>query len=236
MADNFVQIVEDVELYIDPNGAPGSILAQNHQNILKDILNKAGKYVGSSYKANKNITGVFSNGQMSFNNNALNSSGNLTFSFSKISSDNLDLKNTLSQMMTGNLIVLKDFAGRAAQYKFVSYTEDNVKMTYEVVLVAVLGNPNYTYQESETLISIFSFNPASLNTDIITLNNTRFRICKKPSNTTIGIVEEGDYVTMGRLEDALIIQAKYNTGDVNDFGILANNFTDGSYTQVKYVS
>ena len=74
----------------------------------------------------------------------------------------------------------------------------------------------------------------SENTDIITLSGTRFRICKKPSNPTLGVPENGDYVVNGRLEDAIILFAEYDTGDVNDFGTLANKFTDGSYIGVSF--
>lgn len=76
----------------------------------------------------------------------------------------------------------------------------------------------------------------SENTDIITLSGTRFRICKLATNPTLGVPETGDYVVNGRLPDALILYAEYSgTGDINNFGTLAANFTDGSYTKVKHV-
>ena len=161
MADNLKQTVSTIEIQIDPNGAAGSILAQNHQNILKDVLNKVGKYTGQSYTAQKNITGVYSNGQFSFNNNALDATGNLTFSFAQKTADNLDLISTLNTLTAGSIIMFKDFVGRASLYVYVSHTTNSTKVTYDIVLTAVTGNPNYTYGDSEEEICIFSFKALS---------------------------------------------------------------------------
>jgi len=73
----------------------------------------------------------------------------------------------------------------------------------------------------------------------IIVNNNLFRLIKNPVNNNPvnkKTVELNDFIDNGYYDDSvLIIRAKYNTGDINDFGTLANNFTDGSYTQVKYV-
>ncbi|MGB0896916.1 MAG: hypothetical protein ACPGRW_06310 [Flavobacteriaceae bacterium] len=238
MADNFKQTVNNIEVQIDPNGAVGSIKALNHQNILKDILNKVGKYSGLPYVANKNLTGTYSNGQMSFNNHSLNSTGNLTFSLAKKNADNLDIATMLGKLTQGDIIVFKDFVGRAAQFLFVSFVANNTKGSYDLTVTAITDNINYTYQDTEVEICVFSFltsAPSSMANDIITLSGTRFKLCKKASNPTQGVPEVGDFVANGRLEDALILYAEYNTGDIHNFGTLANNFTDGSYTKVKYV-
>lgn len=61
-----------------------------------------------------------------------------------------------------------------------------------------------------------------------------FKWSKKPSNTTDTIVA-GEVITNGRISETVhVYSAIYESGDINDFGTEANNFTDGSYTEVQY--
>ena len=61
-----------------------------------------------------------------------------------------------------------------------------------------------------------------------------FKWNKKPSNTTNTLVA-GEVITNGRISETIhIYSAIYVSGDINDFGTQANNFTDGSYREVQF--
>lgn len=239
MADNLEQLKQDVETFIDPNGAPQSIKALNHQNLLKEVLSKTGKYVGASYVAQKEIVGELSNGQFSFEGNDLNPSTEVTFAFAQLNADNLDLMPTLQRLVKGSIIFFKDYTGKAAQFRFLSYVFDNTRKAYLVTVENFDGNPEYTYQDDESQICIFSFVSRSSNFQV--LNNAEFRVHKLTTNEVFHTVEVNDVVTNGYFEDdnALIQYAIYkNTlgdNDINNFGTLANNYTDGNYSSVKPV-
>ena len=238
MADNFKQTVENIERDIDPNGAAGSILAQNHQNILKDILNKVGKYVGNSYVAQKNITGNLSNGQFSFEGNGLNPSAEITIAFARINADNIDLREQLSKLVKNSIIVFKDFAGRKAQFKFISYVENSTRNAYIVTVENFDGNPEYTYQDSEQEICVFSFFSRSSNFQV--LNSAEFRVLKNSGNTNFatnklnGVVVDGLFQSGNVLIHYRIYNNTLSDNDINNFGTLANNYTDGNYSSVKF--
>ena len=156
MADNLEQLQQDVETFIDPNGAPQSIKASDHQNLLKQVLSKTGKYVGASYVAQKEIVGALSNGQFSFEGNELNPSTEATFAFAKLNADNLDMLETFKRLTPGTIMFFKDYAGKAAQFNFKSYSFNATRNAYLVTVDNFDGNPEYTYQEEETQICVFS--------------------------------------------------------------------------------
>jgi hypothetical protein len=60
MADNLRSLEERIDTDIDPNGTPGSIFAENHNAIEKEILRKAGKY-SDHLLATKQATVLFGN-------------------------------------------------------------------------------------------------------------------------------------------------------------------------------
>lgn len=156
MSDNLDNIQIDVEQFIDPNGAPNSILAQNHQNILKDILLKVGKYTGSPYIATKEATNLTA-GRMSFRGNSFNASGVIQIDFAKLTADLTDFNFVLSNMAQGDLFKFKDYKGRVAFFEFQDYataTNGGIEV-YEVDVIASAGNLSYTYQDNEELVSVF---------------------------------------------------------------------------------
>lgn len=239
MADNLEQLQQDVETFIDPNGAPQSIKAANHQNLLKQVLSNTGKYTGSSYVAQKEIVGELSNGQFSFEGNELNPANSVTFAFAKLSADNLDFINVLQNLTKGSVISFKDYAGKKADFKLVSYTFNETRNAYLVTVDSFDGNPAYTYQNDEIQICIFSFIVKASNFQV--LNGAEFRVHKLTGNSNFNTVELNDVVTNGYFQDdnALIQYAVYkNTlgdNDINNFGTLANNYNDGNYSMVKPV-
>jgi len=234
MADNLEQLQQDVETFIDPNGAPQSIKASDHQNLLKQVLSKTGKYVGASYVAQKEIVGALSNGQFSFEGNELNPSTEATFAFAKLNADNLDMLETFKRLTPGTIMFFKDYAGKAAQFNFKSYSFNATRNAYLVTVDNFDGNPEYTYQEEETQICVFSFLLKSAKFKV--LNGAEFRV-----HGTTNELQVDDVVTNGFFasDNALIQYAIYkNTlgdNDIHNFGTLANNYTDGNYESVKPV-
>lgn len=155
--DNLSQIGQLVDQYIDPNGTAGSILAQNHNTILKEVLNKLGKYTGIPYLAHKSIT-EFTPGKMSWNGNALNVQTVFDITFSKLSADLNDLGRILKFMVNGDIIKFKDFVGRAVLLEFQSYAESTDTNGNDIYNVQVKGFPenlSYIYQSTETQIAVF---------------------------------------------------------------------------------
>lgn len=152
MADNKQTIFDQIDLDINPSGAAGSILASNHNTIAKAILAQAGKYTGAYFTAHK-VTTTFSAGTLSWENNALNQTGNFTIKVSQLTADLNDIGNVLSLLNAGSLIHIKDYNGRSGFYGYISHAFDNsdsANTFYSIVLTSFTGNPNYTYQNAET--------------------------------------------------------------------------------------
>lgn len=155
MADNLIQLEQDVETFIDPNGNVGSILAQNHQDILKGVLNKVGKYVGSPYLATKNETNLQA-GLMSWRGNAMNNTNEFQIDFAKLTADLNDFGLVLSTLSEGDLIHFKDSKGRSVFLEFIGYASANnggVEV-YEVDVKGKADNINYVYQDNERLVCV----------------------------------------------------------------------------------
>lgn len=157
--DNLKTLEQLIEQQIDPNGAPGSILAQNHQNILKEVLSKVGKWTGSPYLAKKNPT-TFTPGTFSWNNNALNNTNDFNITVSKKTADLNDVGLILQTMVLGDIIQFKDFVGRSVflTYKsHVSGTDAGSNAIYTITVAGSADNPNYVYQDIETQIAVLSY-------------------------------------------------------------------------------
>lgn len=155
MADNLIELEQNVETFIDPSGVAGSILAQNHQNILKDVLARVGKYVGSPYIATKEETNLLP-GTMSWRGNTMNNTSLFQIDFAKLTADLNDFGLILSTLAEGDLIHFKDAKGRSV---FLEYFNHNLTTgnspVYQVNVKGKAENINYVYQDTEKLISIF---------------------------------------------------------------------------------
>lgn len=237
MADNLEQVEQDIDTFIDANGAPQSIKASNHNNLLKQVLSKTGKYVGSSYVAQKEIVGELSNGQFSFEGNGLNPSSEVTFAFAQLNADNLDMLETFKRLTPGTIIFFKDYAGRAAQFSFKSFTFNATRKAYIVTVENFDGNPEYTYQDDESRVCVFSYLIKGLNFQV--LNGAEFRVHSNSDALQIDDVVTNGFFPSEGANGVLIQYAIYkNTigdNDVNNFGTLAGNFNDGNYSNVKPV-
>lgn len=159
MADNLKLVEERIDVEIDPTGAPGSILAENHNGIEKEILRKTGKYTGSPFVAKKEST-LFPSGTLSWNGNAMNNISNFLITTSKLTSDLTDFGNLLSTMAIGDLIQFKDYSGRTVFLEFQSYVssvDGSMNPIYEITVKGFADNLNYVYQVNESSVAVLSF-------------------------------------------------------------------------------
>lgn len=173
MADN-LKIVEDkVVQDIDPNGAPESILAQNHQDILKQVLSKSGKFSGFYFVAEKNPTS-FTQGVFSWVSNSMGETGSFQIIMSKTTSDLNDVGLVLNLLTDGSLIHFKDYKGRSSILTFNSFTLGTDITGNDIYTINVTGNdnnPNYIYQDSEKNIASIEFITSGAQGDTNTFNN-----------------------------------------------------------------
>lgn len=157
MANNLDNIKTDAEQYIDPLGAPGSILAENHQQIVKDILTNVGKYVGAPFKANKQLS-IFPSGTMSWESNALNTTTPFQIKTSKLTLDLNDFGIVLGTLQIGDVLRFKDYKGRSVFLLFNSYSAGKDVVDGDIYFIEVQAYPNtinYTYQDAEVLDCVF---------------------------------------------------------------------------------
>jgi len=157
--DNLKLIENDIDVFIDPNGAPGSILAENNQTIFKAILEKVGKYTGSPFIAKRNLT-LFSPGDLSWNGNAMNNETEFIISVSKLTTDLNDIGLLLDMLILNDIIQFKDYVGRSVFLTYKGHaqeTDGNGAIYYDISVVGFSTNVNYTYQVNETQICVVSF-------------------------------------------------------------------------------
>lgn len=207
--DNLKAIEQKVDLDINPAGLPGSILAQNHNDILKEVLLKLGKYVGSPYLANKVIT-VFTTGLMSWESNAMNNTSNFTIKVAKLTLDLNDFGETLNRTNIGSLMRFKDYIGRSVDLIFQSYVADvdgSANPIYVITVKGVTQNTNYTYQDAEIEPCVFSIeNRVSMQSykELFTATaaQTEFVLSNIPNNVDVIVdrvqqIETIDYTLAG---------------------------------------
>lgn len=157
--DNFKILEQTVDQDINPNGAPGSILAANHNNILKTLFSMVGKYTGSPFLSRKNVT-VFTPGLFSWDGNPLNRIQDFTVTMSKKTADLNDVGLILETLVLGDIIQFKDYVGRAVFLVYQSHISDadgSGNPTYIVTVKGLADNPNYVYQENETVVCVLSY-------------------------------------------------------------------------------
>jgi len=159
MADNLKITEQNIDAAIDPSAGIGGILASEHNTVLKEVLNKAGKYAGIFFTAKGDNTGVAPIGTLLFNGNAFNTLTDFTIRLSKQSADLNDVGDILAIMSTGSIIHFKDKVGRSAFFEYQSHApgNDGTNDIYDVTVRGVAGNANYTYQVVEAEVCALNF-------------------------------------------------------------------------------
>lgn len=204
MANNLKILEQTIEAQIDPNGAPGSILAFNHQNILKDVLNNVGKTTGFHFKAEKDPATI-PTGKLSFNGNAFNNLAEFLITVSELSLDLNDFGNILKLYVTGTTIHFKDYVGRSAFFQFISFVAADDGMgnnTYEITVKGFADNSNYTYQDAESENATLSFHA---NTTV------------KTKVINFGVAEfDGGITFAAKINELADLSNDYKTGFLNE--------------------
>ena len=157
MSQNLDQLESTIESQIPVSGAPGTITGQNHQNILKDVLSKVGKYAGMIYTAIAD--GVPPAGQFSWMNNPMNTTSPFVVKFNQDTDNGQKIINLISVMRVDDWIKFKDYKGRVAFLKYKSHALA-VESGENIVNVTVEGvpeNPAIAYSGGETNECVFEF-------------------------------------------------------------------------------
>jgi hypothetical protein len=176
MSDNLKMLKERIATDIDPSGAPGSILAENHKAILNEVLDKVGRNTGFGFRANKILT-VFQSGSMSWESNAMNILTNFEIKVSKLTLDLNDIGHVLELLNEGDLIKFKDFVGRSVFLEYVSHVADVDGSSNPIYILTVKGkaeNINYTYQDNEIELCSFDFKKGSSPASLLEVSSINF--------------------------------------------------------------
>lgn len=155
--DNLDLISQKVNQDIDPNGVPGSILAQNHNDILQQFLRNSGKYVGFPFLIRNDYKGVSGIGNL-FVSSAMNDSG-LVLKVSGMTADGNSFLEIIKSFTPNDYLQLKDFKGRSFFFTFESFQvlqDDNNVDYLEINVSPFVENQNYTYQTTEIVISMMN--------------------------------------------------------------------------------
>ncbi|MGJ8760368.1 MAG: hypothetical protein ACSHXA_07460 [Polaribacter sp.] len=97
-------------------------------------------------------------------------------------------------------------------------------------LAVDLNKKKYAIEENRAAIVYIAKNTQST----ILIDSVLFTWGKNRTNTT-NTLAVGDVISNGRIsQDAHIYSAIYKGGNINDFGTIENNFTDGSYKDVYF--
>lgn len=153
--DNLKQFEGQVDVAIDPNAGQEQITAQNNNDLVKNLTRMQGRYTGSAFVTKAPFNNTFAIGNISFS--ASLNSETQTIYFHRQSMDLEDFGNRLKTMLTGDVIRVKDYEGRVSSFVFLSFilnVDDYPQPVYEVEVKAVSDNPNYTYQEGDSLACI----------------------------------------------------------------------------------
>lgn len=165
MADNLKVLKQNLDNAIDPNAGIGQILAQDHNDVITEFINKSGKYAGLTYKAvSDGANGVIPIGTFSWNGNAMNQTGTFILSLSTKTTDLNIVTPLFDNLIQDDLIKFKDFVGRSVLLKYKSHTIGQDTSNNDIVLLSVEslpGNVNYTYQSSENEPCVLDFYPKS---------------------------------------------------------------------------
>lgn len=216
MSDNIKEIGVLVDQKITNANGVGTILASDHNAIIKAILDKVGRNVGLSFTAQLDSNaGVIPAGVLSWNGNAMNNDQPFTMTVSANSGDLSNALHPFSVVPLGSILQFKDHVGRVSLFLYGGYVLDKDTANNDVLnvsLIGLVGNINYTYQAGEQekcIISFYSkgiassssgevrignlwFYPPNVGDDQVIVNGQEFRGFVTPGRYVTGIVVEAN--------------------------------------------
>ncbi|WP_440881399.1 hypothetical protein [Tenacibaculum sp. C7A-26P2] len=161
MADNLKITEQNIDTAIDPNAGFGGILAQDHNDVLKELLKKVGKYTGAPYLSQaESNNGVIPVGVLVWNNNAMNNTNSFEITVAKKTADLNDIGILLDTMIEGSIIHFKDYVGRSVYLEYLSHKSGKDTIDGDIYNITVKGkvdNTNYTYQTDEKEVCVIEF-------------------------------------------------------------------------------
>lgn len=160
METNLKLVENKIDENIDPNAGVGEILAQKHNEVLKEVFKSSGKYVGFNFEATKNTSNIVLPGQLVFGDNAINQSNFFVLKVSNKDKFNLDVGVLLQVLSSSAFLSFKDYEGRATIFEFQSYTSEvdtNGNPYYGITLKSITSNSNYSYQNTDNLDCVLNF-------------------------------------------------------------------------------
>lgn len=167
MSDNLKLLKEQIGQQIDPTGAPGSVLAENHRDRLIEVMTKAGKFTGFPFTSNKTATNdLFTSGVFSWESNAMNDTDRFDIKFSTKTLDFNSINLIIDSLLLDDIVRFKDFVGRSVLLKYVSHEYGVDSDSNPICTMTVVGlseNLNYTYQDSESELCMLDFYRLSSN-------------------------------------------------------------------------
>lgn len=190
MADNLKITTGNVDTAINPSAGVGEIKAQDHNNLLKEILAKVGKFTGSPFLAQSDTnSGVVPVGVLVWNNNAFNNTTAFELTVAKKTADLNDIGIILGVINSGSLIHFKDFVGRSCFLEYVSHvaaTDTGGGAIYRITVKGDADNSNYAYQAAEQEPCVIEFFNKASGSDLksIEIEGNVFQWQPSPLNTT----------------------------------------------------
>lgn len=169
MADNLKLTQQNIDAAINPSAPIGGIKAVYHNAVLKEVLNKVGRYTGLPFLAQdtEDPGGIIPTGTFVWGNNPMNQTTPFVVRVSKQTADTNDVGTLLNTVLNGSTIRFKDYVGRSVYLLYQSHiaTVDGIgNDVYDITVIGVAENINYTYQPGEKEVCIIEFynNPLSL--------------------------------------------------------------------------
>lgn len=156
MADDLIQLEQDVDTAIPIGGGTASVKTVKHNPLEKKIIKTLGRNTGLPFTAKRSpVGGVIEVGCLYWNGNAMNKS-NPTFSIT-VSGRTMDGNNTarVLELIVSGVIHFKDYKGRSVFLKYLGAspgTDTAGNDYFEVYVQGYAENTNYSYQPGDEVL------------------------------------------------------------------------------------
>jgi len=154
--DNLYQLKEEKNAVHDPSGGVQSITVEEVNQYEENKLNKLGRYTGFPFigKRSPETEGVILPGSLYWEGNAMNNEDPFVLRFSQLTQDGNSFMRIIGQTATGDMLKIKDFAGRATILTIISKEQLNDENDNPYQAVTVFGyaeNTDYVYSADDAV-------------------------------------------------------------------------------------
>lgn len=203
MADNLKELKGNLDVAIDPNKGIGEILAQQHNDVFTEFINKSGKYTGFPFLAVADpVNGNVPVGHFVWNGNTFNNTNAFVISVSNRTADLNDVGKILDTLNEDSIIHFKDFIGRSVFLLYKSHAVGQSNNHYDISVVGYGENQNYAYQNAEKEICVIEFYAnvkagSSSEPEKITVDGVEYTYRKNSANGTAQAPNQFDIAEFG---------------------------------------